>query len=160
MLLHLCQSFCSQGVSATPWADTPLSRHLPWADTPLLSSACWDTVNKRVVGIPLECILVLFFLPPANQVWGRVIFLHVSVILFTGGAASRVRGLHPGGLGRTPPPFGIRKASGTHPTGILSCLKKIHIITLKNKRIHNFTVFARKSARYNRIYSKPDFPIE
>ena len=41
----------------TPWTDTP---H-PQADTPLgqtLPSACWDTVNKRVVRIPLECILV------------------------------------------------------------------------------------------------------
>ena len=25
------------------------------------------------------------FLPPANEVWGKVIFLHLSVILFTGG---------------------------------------------------------------------------
>ena len=24
-------------------------------------------------------------LPPANEVWGKVIFLHLSVILFTGG---------------------------------------------------------------------------
>ena len=26
-------------------------------------------------------------LPPANEVWGKVIFLHLSVILFTGGPA-------------------------------------------------------------------------
>ena len=26
------------------------------------------------------------FLPPANEVWGKVIFLHLFVILFTGGA--------------------------------------------------------------------------
>ena len=32
------------------------------------------------------------FLPPANVVWGNVIFLHLSVILFTGGC------LVPGGL--------------------------------------------------------------
>ena len=25
------------------------------------------------------------FLPPANEVWGKVMFLHLSVILFTGG---------------------------------------------------------------------------
>ena len=47
-----------------PQTDTPLGRHPlgqtpPWADTPL-SSACWDTVNKRAVRIPLECILVYF----------------------------------------------------------------------------------------------------
>ena len=34
----------------TPWAETPLGRHPP---------AQWDTVNKRVVRIPLECILVV-----------------------------------------------------------------------------------------------------
>ena len=34
---------------------------------------------------------------PANEVWGKVIFLHLSVILFTGGG-----GLQPGGLCRPP----------------------------------------------------------
>ena len=28
----------------------------------------------------------MIFLPPANEVWGKVIFLHLFVILFTGGA--------------------------------------------------------------------------
>ena len=32
---------------------------------------------------------VLFsYLPPANEVWGKVIFLHLSVILFTGGGGA------------------------------------------------------------------------
>ena len=70
-------------------------------------------------------------LPPANEVWGKVIFSDASVILFTGGegvvlqggqprggAASRGSasrgGLHPvRGVGQTPP--GIRKAGSTHP---------------------------------------------
>ena len=30
----------------------------------------------------------LHFLPPANEVWGKVIFLHLFVILFTGGVVS------------------------------------------------------------------------
>ena len=30
------------------------------------------------------------FLPPANEVWGKVIFLHLSVILFTGGVPGQV----------------------------------------------------------------------
>ena len=30
----------------------------------------------------------ILLLPPANEVWGKVIFLHLSVILFTGGSAS------------------------------------------------------------------------
>ena len=34
------------------------------------------------------------YLPPANEVWGKVIFLHLSVILFTGGEY----------LAGTPPP--------------------------------------------------------
>ena len=25
------------------------------------------------------------YLPPANEVWGKVLFLHLSVVLFTGG---------------------------------------------------------------------------
>ena len=28
------------------------------------------------------------YLPPANEVWGKAMFLYVSVILFTGGSAS------------------------------------------------------------------------
>ena len=36
----------------TPPRQTPPGRHPP-------HSACWDTVNKRAVRIPLECILVL-----------------------------------------------------------------------------------------------------
>ena len=31
-------------------------------------------------------LLVTLLLPPANEVWGKVIFLHLSVILFTGGS--------------------------------------------------------------------------
>ena len=41
----------------TPAGQTPPGQTAPQADTPLLS-ACWDTVNKWVVCIPLECILV------------------------------------------------------------------------------------------------------
>ena len=46
-----------------PRAGTPTNRYLPWAGTPSgrylpRHSTCWDMVNKRVVRIPLECILV------------------------------------------------------------------------------------------------------
>ena len=34
------------------------------------------------------------FLPPANEVWGKVIFLHQFVILFTGGACVVAPGGH------------------------------------------------------------------
>ena len=53
-----------------PWADTPQAD--PPGQTPLPGqtppvhaeihpppSVCWDTVNKRAVRIPLECILVI-----------------------------------------------------------------------------------------------------
>ena len=35
------------------------------------------------------------FLPPANEVWAKVIFLHLFVILFTGGSASVHAGIPP-----------------------------------------------------------------
>ena len=56
------QSFCSQGGSAIPPDRHLLARHLPELTPP--GSACWDTVNKRAVRIPLECNLVydLFFM--------------------------------------------------------------------------------------------------
>ena len=41
-----------------PWHTLPLDRHPPGTHTPP-PTACWDTVNKRAVRIPLECILVL-----------------------------------------------------------------------------------------------------
>ena len=46
-------------------------------------------------------------IPPANEVWGKVMFIHRSVILFTGGC--------------TPPPEMATEAGGTHPTGMHSC---------------------------------------
>ena len=91
----------------------PLGRYTPRAGTPP-SSACWDMVNKRVVCIPLECILVsqVFVWP-----WGRGGWFpskhHWS---------HDWRGLHPGG-GQTPQDttgYGQR-AGGMHPTGMHSC---------------------------------------
>ena len=71
---------------------------------------------------------------------GKVMFLHLSVILFTGGSLSRwslsggslfrvvsVRGVSVrGGLGQEDPiPTAVRlRAGGTHPTGMHSCLSK------------------------------------
>ena len=83
-------------------------------------------------------MFVLHLLPPANEVWGKVIFLHLFVILFTvGGCSWGVSG--PGGCSRpTPkgeiegdqiqPPPTTTAAVGTHPTGMHSCLTgKLHI---------------------------------
>ena len=58
-----------------------------------------------------ECYGRLNFLPPANEVWGKVIFSETSVILFTGGgrlptgaSASWGRGLPTGRIGQNPHP--------------------------------------------------------
>ena len=87
-------------------------------------------------------------LPPANEVWGKVMFLHMSVILSTGwrgslydvtscpmfllrglclwphvtsgGSLSR-EGLCPGGLPDRDPPY--RRAGGAHLTGMHSCFE-------------------------------------
>ena len=51
------------------------------------------------------------FLPPANEVWGKVIFLHLSVILFTVGEG----GLPQGMLGFAPPPEQTPHPGSRHP---------------------------------------------
>ena len=53
----------------------------------------------------VHCVL-LSLLPPANEVWGKVIFLHLSVILFTGRGGEY--------LGRYTPRAGT-PPTGTHP---------------------------------------------
>ena len=47
------------GVFAPLHAGTPPSGQTPPGRHPPLCSACWNTVNKRPVRIPLECILVV-----------------------------------------------------------------------------------------------------
>ena len=60
-------------------------------------------------------------LPPANEVWGKVMFLHLSVILFTGGGGSAPlhAGIHSPGrdttLGRHP--LGRNPLGQTSPLG-------------------------------------------
>ena len=76
------------------------------------------------------CLPTPLYLPPANEVWDKVIFLHPSVILFTGRRVSAPlhAGVHPQAdtplLGRYPPldttGYG-QKAGGTHPTGMHTC---------------------------------------
>ena len=43
------------------------------------------------------------FLPPANEVWGKVIFLHLFVILLTGGVSASVHGGIPPPWDHVPP---------------------------------------------------------
>ena len=58
-----------------------------WRIKPQENETKWD-------GPPLHSWNLL--LPPANEVWGKVIFLLACVILFTGGSLFRGRGLCPG----------------------------------------------------------------
>ena len=47
-----------------------------------LKKSGWE---EQALPIPKEDISNFEFLPPANEFWNKVIFLHLSVILFTGG---------------------------------------------------------------------------
>ena len=105
-------------------------------------SYCSETETKaNFYSIQYTC------LPPANEVWGKVMFLHLCVILFTGGrgVCPTPSGCRPPRVGQTPwmqtsrvgqtPPPGCRhpglgrppwmqtppysqQAGGTHPTGM------------------------------------------
>ena len=92
----VCQSFCSQGgMSASVHAGihTPPGRHPPLGQTPSpVQCMLGDTGNKRAVRILLKCILVT----GCNEVVAKVIFLHLSVILLTGGVLPQcMLGYHP-----------------------------------------------------------------
>ena len=57
-----------------------------------------------------NCFYFMELLPPANEVWGKVIFSEAPVILFTeGGGLPIGGGLHSGGL----PNSAIHKATAT-----------------------------------------------
>ena len=63
-------------------------------------------------------------LPLANEVWGKVMFLHLSVshsVHGKGYLPLGLRGVHP--TGHTHPPMVelAIEADGTHPTGMHSC---------------------------------------
>ena len=55
-------------------------------------------------------LYINILLPPANEVWGKVIFLHLSVFLFTGGVPGQV---HP--PGQVYPPDRYLPWTGTPP---------------------------------------------
>ena len=71
------------------------SRHV-YPPTPSVA----HTVCKRAIRILLEWFFVFILLPPTNEVWGKVIFLHLSVILFTGVWSASVHA----GISPPPPP--------------------------------------------------------
>ena len=78
--------------------------------------------------------ILLFFFTAHKRRYGKVMFLHLSVILFTGGVSASgsgwVSASGSGGLctpGQTPthPIEMTIKAGGTHPTGMHSCLLNV-----------------------------------
>ena len=85
-----------------PGADTPPSRHPP-------GSRIQHTVYEQLVRILLECILVT----SRNEVVAKVMFLHVSVILFTGGVSWQG---DPPGQGEPPPGQGEPPQTGRNPS--------------------------------------------
>ena len=54
---EVCDTFIDRPSTDTPQADTPPAQCMLGYTHPL-PSACWDMVNKRMVRILLECILV------------------------------------------------------------------------------------------------------
>ena len=68
------------------------------------------------------------YLPPANEVWGKVMFLHLPVILFTGGGGV----LHAfRGLGRSPPLRALRDMVNKRSVRILlECILVVQMFIL------------------------------
>ena len=124
----VCQKFCPQGTRQTPppdrtdtlldQADTPWNRqtlpgpgrhpHPPEQADPRPQNKQSPTPSGEVA-TAADSYWNAFFLLPANEVWGSVIFLHLSVILFTAGVClSACWDTHPPGSrhpwSRHPPP--------------------------------------------------------
>ena len=76
---------------------------LPWDQAPP-----WHMVNEQPVRILLECIFVQNIFTGRNKVVAKVMFLHMSVILSTGGGlwGEPPRTRQTPWAGRTPPPPG------------------------------------------------------
>ena len=108
LCLYMCPSFCPQGGGVCPPSPRTRGRHPPPRTRgrhrprtrdmhPPRSSACWEI---WATSGQYASFWNAFLLLPANKVWGKVIFLHLFVILFTGEG-----GLHwgvpaPGGASR------------------------------------------------------------
>ena len=70
----------------------------------------------------MKCTVVLrlvfkAFLPPAEEVWGKVMFLHLCVILFTGGGVSPTAPRCRPPWMQTSPPPGFGRPPGCRPPG-------------------------------------------
>ena len=80
---HFTKEDLVQHIWCNPIILKGLKLHSFSYDVPLCVS---KTNYKTVMNFFLENIgTINRYLPPANEVWGKVIFLHLFVILFTGG---------------------------------------------------------------------------
>ena len=98
--------------------------HIP---VPACKTVLMDISSLRYVYHFTFHVQICALLPPANEVWGKVIFLHLSVILFTGGeylGRYTPQQVHPLGrctlgqvhpLGRYTPQAGTPHWAGTPP---------------------------------------------
>ena len=80
-------------------------------------------------------------LPPASEVWGKVMFSHLSVcpeggwcyegwiVLWSGGAVHNRKWHHNTPWTAPPHPLPSQQAGGRHPTGMLSCILSVKAIT-------------------------------
>ena len=84
----------------------------------------WRILNLQLILINLNC-----WLPPANEVWGKV----TGGVPGPGGAWSRGSAWSEGCLVETPtpPPGTASAAGGTHPIGMHSCLKIISLWSIQ-----------------------------
>ena len=77
----------------------------------------------------IDCLL-----PLANEVWGKVMFLHVSVILSRGEG-----GLHRGGVGQTPPDttgYGLRGGQYASYWNAFLCLRNVLLCDSDIENLH------------------------
>ena len=64
------------------WLQFPIPSPYPHAPTAITHRPWMFYVCKLLTGW-VHCTGTAFFLPPANEVWDKVMFLHLSVIVFT-----------------------------------------------------------------------------
>ena len=85
---------------------------------------CLDSFTVGHWSATQEGAFSKIFLPPANEIWDKVMFLHLSVILFILGVVYTPLGRHSPLSRHNPPPPDppmAAEAGGTHPTGMHSC---------------------------------------
>ena len=123
--------------------------------TVITGSRCNGHSTSGCHGDKSFCFHLIVFLPPANKIWGKVMFSHLCVILFTGGGGLHPKGsasggvciqggLHPGEFGIPAPPLDTtgcgQRAGGTEPTGMHSC-STLMFAELSNEFLRNYFRF-------------------